>query len=231
MILQNYLLLFSRLITAFPVGFAAGYLLTERAEDFISQRLPRQKYFRPAPGEISKWKAAVRMALLSALLFSGVLFYGGIPDGLLLRDWLFFCLLFLSAYVDHFVYLIPNEGILLAILIWGLWEICSAKTFWKILLQLAVAVLFAAAILLVTVLMERRKRQQMFGRGDIKLLFLVALFLGMEKALYVLALACICGLLILLLRGPQKKRVPIAFGPCIALAGFLVMLFQRGLGA
>lgn len=223
MILQNYLLLFSRLITAFPVGFGAGFLLVQWAMALM--RVKRRALFlKPVAG--IRWNAVLSMALGTMLLFSLQR-----PDGLLLRNWLFFCLLFLSAYVDHFVYLIPNEGILLAILIWGLWEICSAKTFWKILLQLAVAVLFVAAILLVTVLMERRKRQQMFGRGDIKLLFLVALFLGMEKALYVLALACICGLLILLLRGPQKKRVPIAFGPCIALAGFLVMLFQRGLGA
>ena len=213
MIPQNYLLFVSRLITAFPVGFAAGYLLVQRAEQLICQKVIAQGRFRP---ESIKWKAVLLMMLGTMLLLSLQSL-----DGLFLRNWLFFCLLFLSAYVDYFIYLIPNEGILLALLLWGLWEICTAKPFGQILLQLAVAMLFAGGILLVVLLMEKWKKRRMLGRGDIKLLFVCVLFLGAEKALYVLALACICGLLSI---ATKKGKPKIPFGPCIVFAGFLMML-------
>ncbi len=146
------------------------------------------------------------------------------PDRMLLRNWFFFCLLFLSSYVDHFIYIIPNEEILLALFLWGLWELWMGDPFRLIFMKLSSAVIFVAGILFVTILLEASKKQRMLGRGDIKLLFVCVLFLGFEKSLYVFALACLCGLLILALRGKQSGYAPIPFGPCIAFSCFLMMI-------
>ena len=155
---------------------------------------------------------------------SGILLQRETPDLHLLFCWLFFCVLFLSGYTDYRVRIIPNEGIVTAMFLWGLFDVTDGKPFSKIILECLFAVLFSAVILLTTVILEKWKKRQMLGRGDIKLLFVTALFLGVEKTLYVLALACICGLMVFAVNGKNDKRRQIPFGPCIAFSGFLMLL-------
>lgn len=146
------------------------------------------------------------------------------PDQDLLYCWLFFCILFFSGYTDYWAYIIPNEGIVMALFLWGLFVVSCGKLFTRIILEFLSAVLFSSIILLLVTILEKWKKRLVLGRGDIKLLFVTSLFLGMEKTLYVLAMACVCGLMVLALSRKNDKRGQIPFGPCIAFSGFLVML-------
>ena len=211
-----------RMIVASLTGFAAGYLLVERAEQLIRQKVLARHVFCPENDENLKLKAILMFTFGTAMLLSI-----RCPEKLLLRNWLFYCLLFISAFVDHFIYLIPNEEIFLGLFLWGLWELIMDKPFRLILLKFGTAVFFAFCILLVTFLLEAWKKRRMFGRGDIKLLFVCVLFLGIENALYVIAMACICCLLRQTLRGNRKMHAAIPFGPCIAFAVFFALFFYK----
>ena len=210
----------SCLLCGFLTGFTAGCLLVKQAEEYILRKAYIRKTFFHPITEKEKMYAVLLFAAAAAVFFCF-----GKTDWLLLRNWLFISLLFLVGFVDHFIRLIPNEIILHALLLWGLWSIAKGKHLQQILLELAVAVIFAAGVYLVNVFMEKWKRQQMLGMGDIKLLFVCVLYLGFEKTLYVLLLACICGLATLL-STYEKHRKPdsIAFGPCIAFSAVWIML-------
>lgn len=138
--------------------------------------------------------------------------------------WLFFCLLFVAGFVDQYIQIIPNEVILLSLLLWGLQDICLGKPIRVVVLEAFGALLFSLGILLLVVFIETRQKKQVLGRGDIKLLFVVTLFMGVEKSLYILAFACICFMFFFVFKGKKSREEYIPFGPYIGLSCFLMMI-------
>ena len=55
------------------------------------------------------------------------------------------------------------------------------------------------------------------GGGDIKLLFMVSLYLGIYQGLFMLIMSCLIGLLVVVI----TKRDKIPFGPAIAAGTYL----------
>ena len=218
-ILYYYLSLSGRLITAFLTGLAAGYLLIKWAEKLMLQKARLKTLLLLSNTENDRIKAAILMAAGSVCLL-----VRRSADWHLLFSWLFFCILFLSGYIDQMIWVIPNEGIVTALFLWGFRCVCMGESFPQIILKFLLSVIFAALLILIVAILERGKKRTMLGRGDIKLLFVTALCLGMERTLYVLALSCLCGLMLVALSGKKDKRRQIPFGPCIAFSGFLVLL-------
>ena len=198
---------------------AAGCLIIKRAEQLIQRKTGSMPFLISHVSQRDRLHASVFMALGSCFLL-----YWEDPDWYQLFSWLFFCILFFSGYTDYRARIIPNEGIVTAMFFWGLFGVSSGKPLSKIFLELLPAILFSSVILLIVSILEKWKKRQVLGRGDIKLLFVTALFLGMEKTLYVLLMACLCGLLVIALRGKNDKRGRIPFGPCIAFPAFLMLL-------
>ena len=66
------------------------------------------------------------------------------------------------------------------------------------------------------------------GGGDIKLLFLTGLFLGWQKNLLCLLLACVVGILWGLVRAKRGQQ-GLPWGPGIALAAWCAALFGQNL--
>lgn len=64
-------------------------------------------------------------------------------------------------------------------------------------------------------------KKDAFGGGDIKLLSALGAWLGLEGLLYLITLASILGLLWALIR----RQKSLAFGPMLAIAGILIMIF------
>ena len=107
--------------------------------------------------------------------------------------------------------------------------------------SLAAAVLMAGLLLLVRTLMGRRSVGRSLGLGDVKLMAVVALYLGWDRALCVLLLACCFALLLAVLlprvgwKTVSAAQAPIAarhaapvltvipFAPAILLATLLVV--------
>ncbi len=84
-----------------------------------------------------------------------------------------------------------------------------------------------AAMLLISVLMDKVLRRDSLGGGDIKLFSLLGLYLGYAGSYELIMLSCILGLVFAgvrrALRKGASKEFP--FGPSIALAGYILLIF------
>ncbi len=150
---------------------------------------------------------------------------------LCLRNWIFLCCLFLLALVDLESYIIPNGCLIVAAVVWVVAQPFIAIE-WSVLWNnVLAAVIFGGGLLVISLIMDKVLKRDSLGGGDIKLFAVVGLYLGIWPTLFTLVLACIFGLVFALLRkrfgNAEKKEFP--FGPAIALASALMLLFGSGL--
>jgi len=71
-----------------------------------------------------------------------------------------------------------------------------------------------------------------FGYGDFKLLAALGAWLGWQMLPLVLLLASLCGAVIgitLIMLTPREARQPLPFGPYLAVAGWIVLLWGDAL--
>ncbi|MBR3812154.1 MAG: prepilin peptidase [Agathobacter sp.] len=81
-------------------------------------------------------------------------------------------------------------------------------------------------LLFLVLIMERIRKKEAMGGGDIKLLFVTGLYLGWERNLRVLLLASLLGVVFLLIKDRKvdaKKEDTFPFGPMIAIASVVCM--------
>jgi len=122
-------------------------------------------------------------------------------------------------------YLIPDKVIYPAILISGIWLAYERQD----VLNTAYAAFGAALFFLIIVLISRGK---WMGVGDIKLAFLMGLFLGWPAILVALLSAFYLGALVgicLIMSGRKTLRSEVPFGPFLVTGTFLAMFFGEKL--
>lgn len=129
---------------------------------------------------------------------------------------LFSCLFALSL-IDLKVYEIPDICIVIPIIGWVILNIFEKRWVSGLIGGLTIA----GAILLIALIMDKILNRESLGGGDIKLLFVTGLYLGFVGNLFNLVLACLFGLLFVLIR--KKDLIP--FGPSIALACIVMLLY------
>ena len=137
-----------------------------------------------------------------------------------LRNWLFLCCLFLLSLVDLEIREIPDGCLLAAVLIWLLAEPFLWKGWPDALGHVLAAAVYGGALLLISLGMARVRKKERMGGGDVKLLAVIGLYLGLLPTLFCVILSCVLGLLQskLFARG---RAIP--FGPALA-ASAAVML-------
>ena len=145
---------------------------------------------------------------------------------LCLRNWIFLCCLFCLSLVDLETMVIPNGCLIVAVCAW-LAALPLLRPGWRVILNsLIAALLFGGGILLLSLLMDRLLKRESLGGGDVKLLAVTGLYLGIVGSLFQLILACVLGLVFVLVRRRAgSKREPFPFGPAIAAAAYLVLLW------
>lgn len=144
---------------------------------------------------------------------------------LTLRNWIFICMLFLLSLVDLEIYEIPNLCIIISIVVWGA-SVPLMKEPLNILKSgLIAGFSFGIGMLLISLLFDKILKKESLGGGDVKLFFVMGLYLGVMRSLFSLVLACIIGLVFALItrRGQKDKKIP--FGPSIAVATFFMLLY------
>lgn len=67
-------------------------------------------------------------------------------------------------------------------------------------------------------------KKESMGGGDVKLLFLVGLYLGLYKTMLCLILSCVLGLIFIGIKN-NKETQEIPFCPAISLATYFCLLF------
>ena len=122
--------------------------------------------------------------------------------------------------VDLEIQEIPNGFIIYGIALWAvtlplLTE--PIKALWQGLLS---GFLIGGGILLISLIMDKVLKKESLGGGDVKLLFMVSLYMSPLAALFNVVLACVLGLLFV----AALKREKIPFGPSISLASFVTIL-------
>ena len=149
------------------------------------------------------------------------------------------CILMGLSLVDLDTYLIPNRFILSGILLWTVTAIliglrdaaADAGTLSGAALLTAIGsqllrgliggLAIGGGILILSLIFDKVSGKEGMGGGDIKLLFVTGLFLGLAGGFLCLMVACVIGLLFVAAMKNQK----IPFGPSISIACILCALF------
>lgn len=142
---------------------------------------------------------------------------------LCLRNYVFLAVLYLLTLTDLDTMTIPDSCHVIAI---GAWAVTAPVLYsgHEIMMHVAAAFTFGAAILGLSLLMDHILKKDSLGGGDIKLLFVAGLYFGFVGTLFVLILSCITGLVFnigLISQLDNKKEFP--FGPWIAAASVVVL--------
>ena len=144
---------------------------------------------------------------------------------LCLRNYVFLCCLFLLTLTDLEDMVIPDGCHIAAVLAW-LAALPFLFTGWgDVLRSLIAALLFGGGLLGISLVMDKVLGRDSLGGGDIKLFAVVGLYLGVTGTLFALLAACVLGLLmnVALKRKDGDRAFP--FGPAIALAAALMLLY------
>ncbi len=145
---------------------------------------------------------------------------------LCLRNWIFICCLFCLALVDMESYIIPDGCLIISALVWAAAAPLLGMGLAEIGKGLAAGLAYGGGMLLMSLVMDKILRKESLGGGDIKLFAVAGLYLGFIGTLFGMLLACVLGLLcVVIARKGKGERIP--FGPAIA-AATVIMLFWGG---
>ncbi len=158
-------------------------------------------------------KTYVCSEALLGILFVIMVALHGTLDLILLRDLGFVTVLYGLSLSDLKSYEIPDGFILFGIVWWILFSFS--------LQGLVSGFVIAASVLMISLITEKVLKKEAMGGGDIKLFFVVGLYLGMFGSLFNLILACLIGLVFVV--GMKKKKIP--FGPSISIATYIFLLY------
>lgn len=149
------------------------------------------------------------------------------PGFVFLRNLAFLGSLFCLSLVDWERGEIPDGCLAAAALAWA--AALPLTGSWRdAMLGLGAGFAYGAALLLLSLAMDRLLGRESLGGGDIKLFAVVGLYLGFAGTLFALLLSCVLGLALaaLLRRGAGR---PFPFGPAISAAAAGMLLFGGGL--
>ena len=150
---------------------------------------------------------------------------------LCLRNYVFLCCLFLLTLTDLEDMTIPDGCHIASAAAW-LAALPFLFTGWgDVLRSLLAALVFGGGLLGLSLVMDKVLGRDSLGGGDIKLFAVVGLYLGIVGTLFALLAACVLGLAMnaILKRRDGNRAFP--FGPAIALAAALMLLYGEPLVA
>lgn len=167
--------------------------------------------------------------LVSALAFAGVVMWYGISFETL-EMLLFTSLLLVISFCDIEDMCIPDRFIIAGIVLRAVFVFFTDNPGKTALTSIISGFAVAVPILIIVLIMEKILKKEAMGGGDIKLFFMIGLYLTWQTDIIMVVAACFCGILFAVLGSKRDTAFP--FGPSIALAAYLTCLFgQRILSA
>ena len=149
---------------------------------------------------------------------------------LCLRNYIFLCCLFCLSLVDLESFIIPDECHIISV---AAWVIALPFTFTgtkDTVLHILAGIVFGGGILLISIILDKILGRESLGGGDVKLLAVSGLYLGMAGTLFALIFACIFGLILYMTRrGKEGTGKEFPFGPSISMGVALMLLFGEPL--
>ena len=90
--------------------------------------------------------------------------------------------------------------------------------------------MFGGGLLAISLVLDRAMGRETLGGGDIKLVGVAGLYLGLTGTLFMLIIACLCGLIYnYLFNKSSEKGSAFPFGPWLAAASAMMLLFGQPL--
>lgn len=166
--------------------------------------------------------------LISALVFASILYKFDISlDALQYLLWA--SLLLACSFADLEGYIIPDGFIVAAVAVRTVFILISDNTVGELTFTLLGGIAVSTGLIIVVTLFEKIIGREAMGGGDIKLIFATGIFLGWQKNLLCLFLACILGIIFGAVTQKKREKQEDAkifpFGPSIAAAAWLSLLF------
>ena len=159
-----------------------------------------------------------------AVLYAGILLhYGGFCLNVL-RDMGLTAILMGLSLVDLDIYEIPDRFIVAGIVWWLVFVLLDGNRLNLLKQGVISGLVIAGSMLVLSLVMDRILKKESMGGGDIKLFFMVCLYLSLAESLFCLILACITGLLFVVL----LKNDKIPFGPAISIAVYITLIVGNG---
>lgn len=163
--------------------------------------------------------------ILTGLLF--VLCYLVFKDSIIdLIISLTFVSMIVIIFVSDFHYLIIPDSVLLIFSAMLLIELVIKNGIGNIYLPIINGVLSFLAMYIIKLLGDFIFKKESMGGGDIKLLFVIGLVLGLPQALFSIFVGSLVGLPIAFIILLKKKDHVIPFGPLLGIGALIVMLTQ-----
>ena len=145
---------------------------------------------------------------------------------LCLRNWVFLCCLFYLTLTDLDSFLIPDGCLLAAAAAWFLALAADFPGWRETCLHILAALAYGGGTLALSLAMDHILEKETLGGGDIKLLAVCGLYLGLVGGMFTILFSCVLGLAFGVLTG-QGRGKPFPFGPAIS-AATVGMLFWGG---
>ena len=173
--------------------------------------------------------------LATAVLFLFMFYHFGLTLEFLL-SLAFIAVLLPISVIDARHYIIPNVLIVTGLIL-GFGIVCTIAyqraDIWYLLIRLIGAVAGGLALWLIAVIGSAILRKKAMGGGDIKLMALNGLFLGAwPELVMVIAFSAFSGAIVgsaLIISGRKSRQSPIPYGPFLAGAAVLVLLWGERL--
>ena len=208
---------------------SCGHVLTARELIPIISFLLQRGRCRACGAKLSA-RYPLTEAFFALLTLLNILVFGLSPDAV--RNEIFFSCLFTLSLVDLEIYEIPDGCLLIGLAAWLL-ALPFTGGLEALKSGLLSALVFGGGVLLISLIMDRLLGRESLGGGDIKLIALCALYLGLIGSLFMTMLSCALGLLAAAIMkksgkaGEKAKQNEgrIAFGPALSLAAVLMLLF------
>ncbi len=197
-----------------------GFLITKGKCRYCKAKIPRDAFFAELAGGV---------------IFAGTMIHLDID--LYLPMWIVFgALLLLISLIDYNQRVIPNVLLIILAANRILAHFIIARDPWtgipKMLLN---AGSVSVPLLILVLIMDRLLKKETMGGGDIKLLFVIGLYMDWKQMILILFFACVLGIAGTLVIQRKKRGQAssdwgqIPFGPYIAASAVLVFWFGQPL--
>lgn len=146
-----------------------------------------------------------------------------------LRSFILACSLFVLSLTDIEERVIPNGCIVTALISWGITEPFLFAGWRDMLMHIASMAVYVIAILCLSLVMDAVLKKDSLGGGDVKLIGVLALYLGFAGTMFMLFFASVIAIMWAFVTRKLKRGQIITFGPFLSAAGFAMALYGEGL--
>ncbi len=209
------------LVCAGVLGALIG-ILVHRLTPLFAPAPPEDEDTEPPAEAPSLHLPSVACAIIGALIYMSCFIRFGLSWTTL--DYLIlFSLLFWAANVDLTHLILPNRLLIPMAVCWLAFALAASDPLYYLIAGISGALVLGIGVLLVGLILGAILHQDSIGGGDIKLFAVLGLYTGISQGLLLIICSCVIGLVFALVL--RALRRPFPFGPAIAIAAWIVLLF------